>query len=180
MTNNKLKEYSFVLDNKNNKLSPTPINNAWYLIRKQKAILICKYPMIIQLKKEIKDDEEDKSEFICGIDDGSKHVGISIVQKCKNKNKVIFKGTIEQRNDVKKLIDTRRGYRKYHRKHKRYRPARFNNRKSSKRKGWISPTIKQKKQAILRVVNQLNKWIDIHKIILEDVKIDIRALQEGK
>ena len=179
MTNNKLKEYSFVLDNKNNKLSPTPINNAWYLIRKQKAILICKYPMIIQLKKEIKDKEKDISEFVVGIDDGSVHVGIAIIQKCKIKNKVIFKGTIEQRKDVSKLMTVRSGYRKYHRKHKRYRPIRFNNRSSSKRKDRLAPTIKQKKQAILRVVNQLNKWIDIHKIILEDVKIDIRALQEG-
>jgi len=179
MTNNKQKEYCFVLDCNNNKLSPTPVNNAWYLIRKRRAILISKYPMIIQLNKEIKNDVEDESEFVLGIDDGSKYVGIAIVQKCKSKNKVIFKGVIEQRKDVKKLMDIRRGYRKYHRKHKRYRPARFNNRNSSKRKGKLPPTIKQKKQAILRVVNRLNKWCKIDKIILEDVQIDIRALQEG-
>jgi len=180
MTINKIKEYSFVLDCNNKKLSPTLINNAWYLIRKQRAILICKYPMVIQLKKEIKNVKKDKSKFIVGIDDGSKHIGIAIVQKCKTKNKVVFKGTIEQRQDVKHLMDVRRGYRRYHRKHKRYRPTRFNNRISSKRKDRLPPTIKQKKQAILRVINQLNKWINIHKIILEDVKIDIRALQEGK
>jgi len=179
ITINKQKEYCFVLDYNGKKSSPTFINNAWYLIRKQRAILISKYPMIIQLKKEVKYDKQDESEFVCGIDDGSKHVGIAIIQKCKTKNKLIFKGTIEQRQDVKHLMDVRRGYRKYHRQHKRYRSARFNNRASSKRKGRLAPTIKQKKQAILRVVNQLNKWIDIHKIILEDVKIDIRALQEG-
>ncbi len=175
---NKLKEYSFVLDINNKKLSPTLVNNAWYLIRKQKAILINKYPMIIQLKKEI--IKKDDSDFICGIDDGSKYVGIAIVQKCKTKNKVIFKGVIEQRQDVKHLMDVRREYRKYHRKHKRYREARFNNRVSSKRKGRLAPTIKQKKEAILRVINKLNKWINIDKIILEDVKINIRALQDGK
>ena len=179
ITINKIKEYSFVLDYENNKLSPTPVNNAWYLIRKSKAILICKYPMVIKLKKEIKDNEQDESKFIVGIDDGSKYVGIAIVQKCKNKNKVIFKSVIEQRQDVSKLMTVRSGYRKYHRQHKRYRKARFNNRASSKRKEWIAPTIKQKKQAILRVVNRLNKWCNIHKIILEDVQIDIRALQEG-
>ena len=177
---NKLKEYSFVLDYNNKKLSPTPINNAWYLIRKQIAILISKYPMIIKLKKVVEDEKKDESEFVIGIDDGSIHVGIAIVQKCLTKNKVVFKGTIEQRKDVKKLMELRKGYRQYRRQHKRYRPARFNNRSSSKRKGRLPPTIKQKKQAILRVINQLNKWIDIHKIILEDVKIDIRALQEGK
>ncbi len=176
-----IKEYSFVLDKNNKQLSPTHINNAWYLIRKQRATLISKYPMIIQLKKEIKNsDKEDESEFVCGIDDGSKHVGIAIVQKCKTKNKVIFKGTIEQRQDVKHLMDVRRGYRRYHRNHKRYRKSRFNNRASSKKIGRLAPSIKQKKDAILRVVNKLNKWCKIHKIILEDVQIDIRALQDGK
>lgn len=180
ITNNKQKEYCFVLDKNNKKLSSTPINNAWFLIRKQRAILISKFPMIIKLKKEIKDNEKDESEFVCGIDDGSKHVGIAIIQKCKTKNKVIFKGVIEQRQDVKHLMDVRRGYRKYRRGHKRYRKQRYNNRASSKRKGRLPPTIKQKKDAILRVINRLYQWCNIHKIILEDVKIDIRALQEGK
>jgi len=176
----KIKEYSFVLDINGKQLAPTNINKAWILIRKQRATLISKYPMVIKLKKEIKDDEEDESEFVCGIDDGSKHVGIAIVQKCQTRNKVIFKGTIEQRQDVKHLMDVRCGYRRYHRNHKRYRPARFNNRSSSKRLTRLAPSIKQKKDAILRVINRLNKWCIINKIILEDVKIDIRALQEGK
>lgn len=173
-------EYCFVLDCNGKQLSPTKVNKGWYLIRKQRAILISKYPMVIQLKKEIKDDKEDTSEFIVGIDDGSKHVGVAVVQKCNTKNKVVFKGTIEQRQDVSKLMAVRSGYRKYHRQHKRYRKAKFNNRTSSKRKGRLAPSIKQKKDAILRIINKLNKWCKIHKIVIEDVKIDIRALQDGK
>jgi len=176
----KQKEYAFVQDCNGKQLSPTPIKNAWYLIRKQRATLVSKYPMVIQLKKEVKDNEEDESEFVIGIDDGSKYVGIAIVQKCQTKNKVIFKGTIEQRQDVKHLMDVKRGYRKYHRQHKRYRKARFNNRFSSKRLGRLAPSIKQKKDAILRVINRLDKWCKISNIILEDVQIDIRALQDGK
>ena len=172
-------EYCFVLDCKGKQLSPTKTNKGWYLIRKQKATLVNKYPMIIQLKKEVK-DEEDESEFVVGIDDGSKHVGIAVVQKCKTKNKVVFKGTIEQRQDVKHLMEVRRGYRRYYRQHKRYRKVRFDNRASSKRIGRIAPTIRQKKDAILRVINRLNKFCKINKIILEDVQIDIRALQDGK
>lgn len=173
-------EYCFVLDSAGKQLSPTKVNKGWYLIRKQRAILISKYPMVIKIKKEIKNKEDDESEFIVGIDDGSKHVGIAIVQKCQTKNKVIFKGTIEHRQDVSKLMEARKGYRRYHRKHKRYRKARFNNRSSSKRKSRLAPTIKQKKDAILRVINKLDKWCYIDKIILEDVKINIRALQDGK
>lgn len=134
------------------------MNKGWYLVRKGRARLKSKYPMVIQLEKRVKLDENDKSYMTCGIDDGSAHVGLAIVQKCPIKNKVVFKGTIEQRQDVKHLIDVRRGYRRYHRYHKRYRPMRFNNRSSSKRIGRLAPSIKQKKDAILRILFQLNKW----------------------
>ena len=171
--------YAFVLDADNKLLAPTKEQKAWFLIRKKRAILINKYPMVIQLKKTIPDEEIYKDEIRCGIDDGALHVGIALVQKCQTRNKVVFKGTIEQRNDVKHLMDTRRGYRRYHRSHKRHRPARFNNRKSSKREGRIAPSILQKRQAIIRVINQLNKWINITNYWLEDVSINIRSLTDG-
>ena len=171
--------YAFVLDANGKQLAPTKEQKAWYLIRKKRATLVSKYPMVIQLNKEIPDDEICKDEIRCGIDDGGLHVGIALVQKCQTKNKVLFKGTIEQRNDVKHLIEVRRGYRRYHRCHKRYRQARFSNRSSSKRKGRVAPSILQKRQSTMRVINQLNKWINITNYWLEDVSIDIRALTDG-
>lgn len=171
--------YAFVLDVDGKQLAPTKTTKAWFLIRKKRATLVSKYPMVIQLNKVIPDDEVCKDKIRCGIDDGSLHVGIALIQQCKTKNKVLFKGTIEQRNDIKHLMDVRRGYRKYHRYHKRYRKPRFNNRSSSKRKGKIAPSILQKRQATIRVINQLNKWINIKNYWLEDVSIDIRALTDG-
>lgn len=171
-------EYAFVLDSKGNKLIPTNTNKAWILIRKKKAKLLQKYPMAIQLNYEVEVNKE--TEVICGIDDGSKHVGIALIQKCKTYNKPIFKGTIELRQDVKGLMDTRRGYRKYKRNHKRYRKARFNNRSASIGKGRIAPSVLQKKQSIIRVINQLLRFINIKEYHLEDVAVDIRALTEGK
>lgn len=174
----KQKEYAFVLDNKGKKLAPTNTNKAWVLIRKKKASLLQKYPMFIQLNYEVELDEE--TEIICGIDDGSSHVGIALIQECKTRNKPVFKGTIELRQDVKGLMDTRRGYRRYKRSHKRYREARFDNRSSSTRKGRIAPSILQKRQSIIRVINQLLKYINIKEFHLEDVVVDIRALTDGK
>ena len=174
----KIKEYAFVLDSKGNKLAPTNTNKAWILIRKKKAKLLQKYPMTIQLNYEVETDEE--TEIICGIDDGSVHVGISLVQVCKNYNKPIFKGTIEQRKDVKGLMDVRHGYRRYKRSHKRYRKVRFDNRSASTRKDRIAPSILQKKQSIIRVINKLNTFINIKEYHLEDVAVDIRALTEDK
>lgn len=171
--------YAFVLDVNGKPLAPTKEQKAWFLIRKKRAALVSKYPMVIQLNKEIPDDKICKDEIRCGIDDGGLHTGIALVQKCQTKNKVLFKGVIEQRNDVKHLMDVRRGYRRYHRYHKRYRPARFNNRSSSKKEGKIAPSILQKRQATIRAVAQLNKWINITDYWLEDVAIDIRALTDG-
>jgi hypothetical protein len=170
-----MSNYCFVLDSTEKQLSPTSINKAWYLIRKNKACLINKYPMVIKLNREIDSDEIENGEIVCGIDDGSKHVGIAIITK----HKILFKGVIELRQDVKHLMDLRKRHRQYRRSHKRYRIKRYNNRSSSRRTGRIPPSIKQKKDSILRIVNKLNKWIKITKIVLEDVEIDIRVLQEG-
>lgn len=172
-------EYCFVVDKNNRPLAPTKVNKGWYLIRKGRAKIKSRYPMVIQLEKEVESDEDDESHMVCGIDDGSIHVGLAIVQECPTKNKVVFKGTMEQRRDVKHLMDIRRGYRRYHRYHKRYRQTRFDNRSSSKRSNRLAPSIKQKKDAVLRVLYQLNKWCNIQEYFLEDVCIDIRAMTDS-
>lgn len=171
--------YAFVIDQDNKPLSPAKTNKAWYMVRKKKATLVGKYPMVIKLNRVIPENDICKDEVRMGIDDGSGHVGIALVQKCQTKNKVLFKGTIEHRKDVKKLMTIRRGYKRYRRDHKRYRPKRFNNRKNPKRKDRIAPSILQKRQAIIRVVNHLKQWIPITSFWLEDVAIDVRALTDG-
>lgn len=169
---------SYVLDGEGKPLSPTKETKAWYMIRKGKAKLVSKYPMTIQLIRIIPKEDICKDEVRMGIDDGSLHVGIAVVQKGKKKNKVLLKGTIEERNDVKKLMETRREYRRNRRSNKRYREKRFDNRTSKHRSG-IAPTIKQNKQATIRVIDTINKIIPVTKYYLEDVKIDIRALEDG-
>ena len=171
--------YTFVLDADGKTLAPTKEKKAWYLIRKKHAKLVNKYPMVIQLKKSVPKDEISDEEIRCGIDDGGLHVGIALVQKCKTKNKVLFKGTMEHRKDVKHRMEVRKGYRRYRRYYKRYRQKRFHNRSSSKRKGRIAPSIFQKRQAVIRVIAQLNKWVNITHYQLEDVAIDIRVLTNG-
>ncbi|MBZ9685834.1 RRXRR domain-containing protein [Clostridium estertheticum] len=173
-------EYSFVVDLSGNRLSPCNKNKAYYLIRKNKAKMLNKFPMVIQLQKIVEDDNIDDVKNYLGIDDGSKNVGLGIIQQCNTKVKTVFKGTIELRQDVSTKMTVRKGHRTYHRYHKRYREKRFDNRRASKRKNRLAPTILQKKQSILRVVSKLLKWTKIDAIYLEDVLIDIRAMIEGK
>ncbi|RBW68604.1 RNA-guided endonuclease IscB [Bacillus taeanensis] len=171
--------YCFVLDGKGRKLSPTNENRGWVLIRKNKAALINKFPMVIQLFKEVADEKIDQTLIHFNIDDGSKFTGIALVQECQTKNKPVFKGTIEHRTDVKDKMDTRRSYRRYKRSHKKNRPKRFHNRSSSTREGRTPPSIKQKKEATLRLLNKLMKWTRVNHIHLENVMIDIRKLEKG-
>ena len=63
------KEYSFVLDANGKRLDPTIMQNAWRLVRQKKAVLVSKYPMTIQLKKVVEDENRD--EVRMGIDDGA-------------------------------------------------------------------------------------------------------------
>ena len=169
------KQVCFVVDSAGAKLAPTTTNKGWYLIRKKRATLIEKYPMVIQLHREVQDVDY---EIRLGIDDGSVHVGFGLVQVGQTKSKSVFKATMTHRQDVSKLMTARKGYRQYKRQHKRYRKARFLNRSSSTRKGRLAPSILQKKQAILRFVHKLTQWVTIHSIHLEDVAIDIRVLTD--
>lgn len=172
--------YAFVLDNQGQMLDPTKTKKAWYLIRQGKAELVEEYPLIIQLNRAVSSSQINNDEIVLGIDDGVKYIGFALLQDCKTKNKVLFKAKMKQRQDVSSKMEERSDYRRYRRLHKRYRPERFDNRSASKRKGRLSPSIKQRKQAILRVVKYLSKYIRLDKIVLEDVAIDIRKLTEGE
>ena len=171
-------KYCFVLDYNGKPLSPTKENKGWFLIRKGRATLEKKYPMTIRLNKKIEDKDIDKSKIHVGIDDGSKYVGLSLVQEGKKRNKVVLKGTIELRQDVRYKMNTRKSYRQHRRYNKRYRPKRFHNRVNSK--NFMIPTHKQKKQSTLRVVKELSKYIRINQIHLEDVKFNISSCGSSK
>jgi len=168
--------YSFVIDSRGLSLSPTRSEKAWYFIRKGKAKLVTQYPLTIKLTYEV--DNTDISKLHMGLDVGQT-TGIALVQECKTRNKVIFKGEIAHRKDVSSLMTTRKGYRASRRSEKRYRPARFNNRASSSKKGRLAPSIKTRQDEIIRVIKRLQKYISIDRVVIEDVSFDIRCLTDG-
>lgn len=171
-------KHAYVQDNRGIPLSPTKEEKAWYMVRHGKATLLGVNPTVIQLNRE--QDNTDTSSLSIGIDPGDT-TGIAIVQECKNdyNNKVIFKANINHRNDIKKKMEQRRSYRRFHRYNKRHRKARFNNRSNSKRTDRVAPSIRNRKDEILRVVTFLLKYVRIDNICCEDVAFDIRALTEG-
>ena len=162
----------YVIDSEGRPLIPTTPARARILLKEGKAEVYSVVPFTIKLKKKV---GSPKGEFTVGIDDGAKYIGIAI----KGRDEIVFAGNVRLRQDVKKKIDERRMYRRSRRSRKlRYRKARFLNRK--KEKGWIPPSIRYRKEVILRVLNDLKKRLNITGVIIEQGLFDISSLVKGR
>ena len=141
------------------------------LLRSGKAKVIKRCPFTIQLLYE---STNIVQEISLGVDAGSKYVGVSATTK----KEVLYEAEVELRNDIVELLSTRRQNRRTRRNRKtRYRKARFNNRKNSKPKGWLAPSIRQKIDCHLKVIDNITKILPISKIIVEVASFDIQKIK---
>ena len=128
----------FVINNQGEPLMPCKQSKARKLLKENKAKIKSHEPFTIQL---LFGSSGYVQETNIGIDLGAKYIGVAI----QSQNTVIAKGTIELRDDVKGNLDTRKTYRRSRRNRKtRYRKARFSNRVSTKKQGWLPPSIKSR------------------------------------
>ena len=163
----------FVVDANGTPLLPTHPARSRKLLREGKAKVIRVVPFTIQLTRVV---ENPVGNFTVGIDDGAKAVGIVVVNEVTRE--VVFSAEIKLRLDVPRKMLQRAQYRRTRRSRKlRHRKPRFLNRG---KKGWLSPTIKQKKDSILRVVEDLKKRINIVKVVLEQGQFDLSSIVAGK
>ena len=124
----------FVINKHGKALMPCKPRKARILLRDGKAKVLKKEPFTIQLLYGSTGYKQDVS---IGIDSGQRHIGLAVTSQ----DKVLFQGEVELRQDVKKLIDTRRIYRRSRRNRKtRYRKARFLNRIAKKKDNWLPPS----------------------------------------
>ena len=160
----------FVIDSAGKPLLPTCEARARLLLKGGRATVYSVEPFTIQLKRKIRNPV---GEFKVGIDDGAKTVGISVAHD----KKVVFAGNIQLRQDVSKKMLQRSQYRRTRRSRKlRHRPARFLNRV---KKGWLPPSIRQKKESILRVLDDLKKRINVTGSVVEQGQFDISSMSAG-
>lgn len=137
----------FVINYHGESLMPCKQSKARKLLKEKKAKIIKYNPFTIQL---LHGSSGYRQEINIGIDLGAKYIGIAI----QSQNKVIIKGEIELRQDIKSNLDTKRIYRRSRRNRKtRYRKARFQNRISSKKEGWLPPSIQSR-------IDNTFFWID--------------------
>lgn len=162
----------YVLDIDGNPLMPTERHGkVRRLLKEKKAKVVKRCPFTIQL---LYDSTRYVQEINLGIDAGSKHIGVSATTK----EKVLYEADVELRNDIVDLISTRRECRRTRRNRKtRYRKARFNNRVSTKKTGWLAPSVKQKIQTHLTVINNVYKILPVKNLTVETASFDIQKIK---
>ncbi|RLC65546.1 MAG: HNH endonuclease [Chloroflexi bacterium] len=162
----------FVVDKQGKPLLPCHPARARKLLKQEKAKVVQVVPFTIQLNYTV---DNPVGSFKAGVDDGSKYTGVAIVND--KTNEVVFKGQINLRQDVKRLMEQRRNYRRFRRSRKlRYRQPRFNNRRGCK----IPPSIQCRKESILRFLRDMMKRINITDVVVEEVKFNHAKYRWGK
>lgn len=159
----------YILNKHNEPLMPCSERKARLLLKDGMAIVYRKDIFTIKL---INGSYGYKQHITLGIDCGSKHIGISATTS----EKELYAADVELRNDIVDKLSTRRELRRTRRSRLRYRKARFNNRVSSKRKGWLAPSVENKIQTHLTVVENIHKFLPITNIVVETASFDIQKI----
>lgn len=161
----------FVIDSEGTPLLPTHPARSRKLLREGKAKVKQVVPFTIQLNRKV---DTPVGNFEAGVDDGAKYVGFAI--KNSKTNEVVFRAQLNHRQDVSRKVEQRRNYREARRFRLRNRQPRFNNRTREK----LAPSIRQRKDCILRVVKDMSKRLNIKKVKVEEVKFNHAKHRHGK
>lgn len=158
----------FVRNMRGKPLMPCSNRKARLLLKEGKAKIYQYNPFTIQLCYATGENVQDCH---VGIDTGTKHIGIAVTSE----NKVLFKGEVELRQDVKSNLDTRRSYRRDRRNRKtRYRKARFLNRK--KKEGWLPPSIENRVKHTFKWIDKLLSLVPNPQLHIEVGKFDVAKM----
>ena len=161
----------FVLNKHGKPLMPCSQRKARLLLKDKKAKVVNKLPFTIQL---LYGSSGYRQPVNLGVDAGSKNIGLSATTK----KDVLHEEDIELKNDIVENLSTRREARRNRRQRKtRYRKPRFLNRKKSKKKGWLAPSIRQKIETHLTAVAKVHTFLPISKIIVETASFDIQKIK---
>ena len=149
-----------------------------HLLKDKKAKVVNREPFTIQLLYET---PHHTQELTMGIDPGYTTVGISV----STEEREVYASETTLRTDIKEKLATKKTYRRDRRSRKvRHRKARFNNRKSSKPKGWVPPTVTQKIESHINEVKFVLSILPVTKIVIETGPFDIQKIKnpeiEGK
>ena len=142
------------------------------LLKEKKAKVVRREPFTIKLLYE--PETNVVQECYCGVDTGSKHIGVAVV----GNDKVLYQSQTELRSDIKKKMDARRVFRRNRRNRKtRYRECRFLNRRNSIRKDRLPPSVRHRVQAHIDEIEFCKKILPISDLILEVSQFDTALMK---
>ena len=102
-----------------------------------------------------------------------KNIGFAVTSN----DKVLVKGEVELRQDVSSNLTTRKTYRRSRRNRKtRYRKPRFLNRTSSKKQGWLPPSVQSKIDITFRFIDKLCSYLPNYELHIEVGKFDVAKM----
>ena len=140
------------------------------LLKSHLAHVVKRLPFTIQLDYDTTDFTQPIS---LGVDAGSKHIGLSATTEKKE----LYSADVELRNDIVDKLSTRREQRRTRRNRLRYRKSRFDNRVASKNKGWLAPSIENKMQTHLIVIDKVHQILPVTRIVVETASFDMQRIK---
>lgn len=160
----------YVLNSNGQPLMPTSrCGKVRRLLKSGKAKVVKRCPFTIRL---LYDTPSHVQPVTLGVDAGSKTIGLSAVTG----DREVYAGEVELRNDIVKLLSDRRELRRSRRNRKtRYRKPRFDNR--TRKEGWLPPSVLEKVQTHLRVVENVCKILPVSHIVAETASFDIQKIK---
>ena len=139
------------------------------MLKTGEAKVVKRCPFTIQL---LRDTGNKTQEIVLGVDAGSKRIGVS----ASTEKEELFAAEVAIRNDIAKNLSARRELRRARRNRKtRYRKARFDNRR--RKEGWLAPSVKQKVDSHLKVVEDVHKILPVTAIVIETARFDIQKIK---
>ena len=159
--------FVYVLNMHGESLMPCKPRKARVLLKEKKAKVVNRTPFTIQL---LYGSSGYKQPVNLGVDAGSKYIGLSATTNKKE----LFKATVELRQDIPKLLESRKIQRRNRRSKLRYRPARFNNRG---KKGKLAPSIQHKIDSHLTIIKRICSILPVENIIVETAEFDVHKLK---
>ena len=140
------------------------------MLKNSLAHVVRRIPFTIQLDYDTTDFTQP---ITLGIDAGSKHIGVSATTT----EKELYAADVELRNDIVDKLSTRREQRRTRRNRLRHRKPRFDNRVSSKNKGWLAPSIENKIHTHMSVVKNVCNILPVSNIVVETASFDMQKIK---
>lgn len=146
----------FIQNKHGEALMPCKPQKARKLLKDEKAEIVSYTPFTIKL---LYGSSGYKQPIKVGIDLGTKHTGIAITTD----DKVLVKGEVEVRQDVKSLLETRRIYRRSRRNRKR-------------KEVWLPPSIQSRLDNTFHWIDKFLRLVPNPVLTIEVGKFDIQKM----